>query len=39
MREVTWDPLTAVKPVAKVYVVWIGSVMLPDCGFVDVVRL
>ena len=39
MREVSGDSLAAEEPVAKVFVVLIGPVMLPDCGCVDVVSL
>ncbi len=39
MREVKEDSLTVVKLVAKVFVVLIGPVMLPDCRCVDVVSL
>ena len=39
MREVSNDSLAAVKPVAKVFVVWLGPVMLHECGCVDVVNM
>ena len=33
------DSLAAVKPVAKLSVVWIGHVMLPECEHSDVMRM
>ena len=39
MREVNGESLAAEKPVAKVFVVWLGPVMLHECGFVGMLSM